>query len=186
MRIGDIDTVELQLEFPLAIELERTVAGRSCDNVAHALGSAGDCHVGTLDVDEDRAGFARHSGRIAVKGDPDGRGPGSVLHIIVIFLDILIIDDDFGRLLQGTVIQVDFLGNDFYRRLYRATTQDDINDCVHVADVDLVVTVHITGGVIITTQDDVDDSVHVADIDLIIAIHVTRHRRQRQDCHHGK
>ena len=143
--------------------------------------------MGTLGVDDDCAGFARHRECVAFKGDSDGRGPGGVLHIIVIFLDILVVDNGLGRLLQGAVIQLDLLGDDFfYRWLYWTTAQDDIDDGIHVADVDLAVAVHIASGVIIAPKDDVDDSVHVADVDLVIAVHVACHRRHRQDRYHGQ
>ena len=53
------------------------------------------------------------------------------------------------------------------------TTQDDVNDYIHVGDIDLLVAIHIGCRFItVTVQDDADDDIDIGDIDLAIAIDI--------------
>ena len=67
------------------------------------------------------------------------------------------------------------LGCHFDNLLYLipCAAQDDVDDSVHVGDVDFAVTVHVTAGILATIQDDVDGGIDISNIDLSVAIHVT-------------
>ena len=50
--------------------------------------------------------------------------------------------------------------------------QDDVDEGVHIGNVNLAVTVHIGTGAGAARQDDVDDGIDVGDIDLAVVVHI--------------
>ena len=136
--------------------------------------------MGPVNAHNDSTGIARHGGRLAVEGYSHGSRPCGILDIVAIVRGIFILLDLLGRLLEGAVIQLDFLGGNLFLNL--TATEDDVNDRVHVTDVDLAVAIDVTGRGADTSQDDVDHGIHIADVDLAVGIHIAGpgHHRQRR------
>ena len=61
---------------------------------------------------------------------------------------------------------------------------DDIDNGIHVANVDFTVIVHVGScSIAISSQDDVNDSIDISEIDIAIAVHVTNQDRFRLHLH---
>ena len=68
------------------------------------------------------------------------------------------------------------------------TTQNDVNDSIHVGNAHLAVIVHVALTVHVTGQYHVDDSVHIGDGDLAVTVHIAHNNgigaeRCQRHCH---
>ena len=55
-------------------------------------------------------------------------------------------------------------------------SQDDVDNSIHICDVNLMVTINIASSEITTTaQDDVNDSIYISNIDLVVTVHIANY-----------
>ena len=63
------------------------------------------------------------------------------------------------------------------------SSQNDVNDGIHISNIDLTVIIDVANQVRFSRENHVDDGIHVGDVHLIVAIHVTINSGIGTDAH---